>query len=178
MNLDWSALFGFGVSPLELVVRGTSIYWSLFLLFRFVLRRDIGSIAIADVLLVVLIADASQNAMSGGYDSISEGLVLIGTIGAWNYLLDWLSFHNPWLRKLMEPSPLKLVIDGRLQRKNMRTELITLEELEGKLRESGVDRLDQVASATLETDGTITVIKRKDDDTQRPRQAHRPSVGA
>ena len=64
-----SELFGLSVSPLELVVRGTAMYWFLFVLFRVVLRRDTGSLAIADVLLLVIIADAAQNAMSGSYQS-------------------------------------------------------------------------------------------------------------
>lgn len=81
---DWGALFSIGVQPLELVVRGTAMYWFLFLLFRFVLRRDVGSIGIADVLLLVLIADAAQNAMAGSYESITEGCLLVATIVGWN----------------------------------------------------------------------------------------------
>jgi len=83
-----SELFRFDVSPWELIVRGTLMYWFLFALFRFVLRHDVGSLAIADVLLVVLIADAAQNAMSGGYDSVSGGVVLVATIAAWNQFSD------------------------------------------------------------------------------------------
>ena len=75
--IDLAALFRITVDPLEIVVRGTVMYWFLFALFRFVLRRDVGSIGIADVLLVVLIADASQNAMAGGYASITDA----GTCG-------------------------------------------------------------------------------------------------
>jgi len=56
MNL--SDLFAFHVSPVELIVRGTLMYWFLFLIFRFVLRRDAGAVGIADMLLVVLVADA------------------------------------------------------------------------------------------------------------------------
>ena len=58
-------IFEFHVSAWELFVRGSLIYWFLFLLFRFVLRRDAGSMGIADILLVVLIADASQNGCPG-----------------------------------------------------------------------------------------------------------------
>ena len=79
-----SELFRFGVDPWELVLRGSAMYWFLFLLFRLVLRRDAGSIAIADILLLVLIADASQNAMAGGYDHVADGMVLVATIAAWN----------------------------------------------------------------------------------------------
>ena len=160
MNLpDLVALFAFNVNPLEIVLRGTVMYWFLFLLFRFVLRRDGGSIGIADVLLLVLIADASQNAMSGAYDSIAEGCLLVGTIAGWNYGLDWASYHFQLVRKFAEPAPLLLVTRGRILRKNMRRELITEEELWAKLREQGVTSLSEVASVFMESSGEISVLK-------------------
>jgi len=73
---------------------------------RFVLRRDVGSIAIADVLLLVLIADAAQNAMAGGYQTITEGMLLVATIAGWNDLLDWLAFRVRWIRRWIAPPPL------------------------------------------------------------------------
>jgi uncharacterized membrane protein YcaP (DUF421 family) len=92
-DMDWSALVELNVSPWELMLRGSAMYWFLFLVFRFLLRRDVGSIGVADVLLVVLVADASQNAMTGGYTSVAEGVILVSTLVAWNYALDWLSFR-------------------------------------------------------------------------------------
>jgi uncharacterized membrane protein YcaP (DUF421 family) len=162
--IDFASLFRITVDPLELVTRGTLMYWFLFAMFRFVLRRDVGSIAIADVLLLVLIADASQNAMSGGYESVTDGCILVGTIGGWNYALDWASFHFPALRRLIEPPPLTLVREGRLLRKNMRKELVTLDELKAKLREQGIERFDEIKLAFMESDGEISVIRRKADD--------------
>src|SRR5512134_1578035 len=91
MEIDWTALFSSSVPALELVVRGSAIYWFIFLLFRVVLRRNVGAIAISDVLLVVLIADAAQNGMAGQYDSITDGFILVGTIAAWSYLIDFAS---------------------------------------------------------------------------------------
>jgi uncharacterized membrane protein YcaP (DUF421 family) len=160
MNLpDLVALFAFNVNPLEIVLRGTVMYWFLFLLFRFVLRRDGGSIGIADVLLLVLIADASQNAMSGAYESIAEGCLLVGTIAGWNYGFDWASYHFKLVRKFAEPAPLLLVTRGRMLRKNMRRELISEEELWAKLREQGVSSLSEVASVFMESSGEISVLK-------------------
>ena len=78
---------------LELVLRGTLVYWLLFLIFRFLLRRDVGAVGIADILLLVIVADAAQNAMSGGYDTFTEGAILVLTIVGWNWLLDVLSFR-------------------------------------------------------------------------------------
>ena len=75
-------LFEIHVPVAELMLRGTLVYWLLFLIFRFILRRDVGAVGIADILLLVIVADAAQNAMSGGYDTFSEGAVLVLTTAA------------------------------------------------------------------------------------------------
>ena len=157
--VDFAELFRLD-DPLELFVRGSAVYWFLFLLFRIVLRRDVGSIGIADVLVLVLVADAAQNAMAGGYESISDGIVLVMTIAGWIYLFDWASFHFKWVRRLVEPAPLQLVRDGRVLHANMRREFVTMDELQSKLREQGIEDLNEVKQAAMEADGGISVIKR------------------
>ena len=166
--MDWSALFEITVSPWELIVRGSLIYWFLFLVFRFLLRRDVGSIGVADVLLVVLVADASQNAMTGGYTSVAEGAILVSTLVAWNYAIDWLAFRVRAIERFVEPPPLKLIQHGRINRKHLRAEMVTMSELWGHLRENGVESLDEVKSAHLESDGKLSVIKAKGSDAPPP----------
>jgi len=166
--IDWANLFGFSVSPAEIFVRGTVIYWFIFLLFRFLLRRDIGAIGIADIMLLVLIADAASNGMSGGYDSITDGCILVATIAGWNYFLDWMSFHFPRVRRLLQQPPEALVIDGAIRRKAMRRELLTVEELQSKLREQGIEHLSEVKIAYLEEDGEISVLRH---DSKEPKQS-------
>jgi len=156
--VDWSRLFGFSVNPAEIILRGTVIYWFIFLLFRLILHRDVGAIAIADVMLLVLIADAASNGMSGNYDSITDGCLLIATLAGWNYLLDLLSFHFPAIRRIVQSPPLALIQNGKIQRKAMRRELITVEELKSKLREQGIEDLREVKIAYLEEDGEISVL--------------------
>ena len=156
---DIAGLFELSMNPLELVARGTLMYWFLFLLFRFILRRDVGSIAIADVLLLVLIADASQNAMAGGYETVTDGIVLVLTIAGWNWLFDWLSFRFAWVRRLLAAKPLTLISHGTVQRRNMRKEMISLDELMAALREQGVEKVEDVKLAIMESDGNISVIK-------------------
>jgi len=156
---EWGQLFEFSVHPLELIARGTAMYFFLFALLRFVLRRDVGSIGIADVLLLVLIADAAQNAMSGGYESITEGCILVATIAGWNWILDAVAFRFPAVRRLLEAQPLPLVKGGRLMRRNLRREMISTEELMAVLRHHGIERVDQVKLATMESDGEISVLK-------------------
>lgn len=156
---DLGSLFEITVHPAELILRGTVMYWFLFLLFRFVLRRDMGSIGVADVLLLVIIADASQNALAGGYQSITDGMILVATIASWNWLLDWAGYRFPVLRQLLEAKALPLVRNGRVIRRNLRSEMITTDELMAKLREHGIEKLEQVKMATMESDGEISVIK-------------------
>lgn len=151
-------LFEVSVPLWELVLRGSATYWFLFLVFRFVMRRDVGALAIADVLLLVLIADASQNAMAGGYTSLTEGAVVVSTIIGWNFLLDWASYYVPLLRKLAEPPPLLLVSRGRILYRNMRKEYITKDDLYAKLREHGIEDVAKVKAAYMEADGDVTVI--------------------
>jgi uncharacterized membrane protein YcaP (DUF421 family) len=160
VGVDWQAVFGVGTPPLELLVRGSAMYLLLFLLFRVVIRRRVGAIGMADVLILVIVADAAQNGMSGEYRSVTEGAILIGTIVAWNVLIDWANYRFPTLRRWLEPPPLLLVRDGRLLHRNLRHEFVTEEELRSKLREKGVDDLRQVASAYMESDGNVSVIRR------------------
>jgi len=152
-------LFQVRVSPVELIVRGTFIYWFLFAMFRFVLRRDAGGVGIADILLVVLIADASQNAMAGGYDSVAEGCVLVGTLIGWNYLVDWASFRWAAVRKFAEPAPLLLIDRGRILARNLRREFVTRDELEAQLRLNGVGSLSDVRKAYFESDGRLSIVR-------------------
>jgi uncharacterized membrane protein YcaP (DUF421 family) len=142
-----------------MVLRGTVVYWFLLLVFRFLLRRDVGSMGVADLLFVVLVADAASNAMQGEYKSINDGLVLLTTLIAWNFGLDWLSYRYAWAAKFLEPQPEVLIRHGRISRKAMKREMITMEELEGKLRESGVESVAQVRIARLESDGKLSVFK-------------------
>lgn len=159
--MNWDEIFGLTVSPWELVIRGTAMYLFLFLLFRVVIRRRVGSIGMADILILVIIADASQNAMSGEYKSVTEGAILVGTIIAWNMVIDWLNFHVPALRGWLEPSPLPLIENGRVLHRNLRQEYLSEDELKAKLRENGVEDVRQVAKAHMESDGQISVIKRQ-----------------
>ncbi|MBL8286927.1 MAG: DUF421 domain-containing protein [Rubrivivax sp.] len=153
-------LFAFDTSPLELVLRGTLMYWFLFLVFRFVLRRDAGQIGIADMLFVVIVADASQNALSGSYSTVAEGCVLVATLVGWNFAMDWASFRFPALRKLVEPSPVLLVKDGRLLARNLRQEFLTPEDLEAQMRQHDITSIAEVKRAYIESDGQFSFLTR------------------
>ena len=156
--MNWHAIFVPSGSLVELVVRGSLMYLMILSALR-VFRRDAGSLAMADLLVVVLIADAAQNGMAGEYRSLTEGAVLVGTIFAWNYVLDWCAYRSPIMYWLLHPPPLLLVKRGRILRANLRSELITREDLFQQLREQGIDDIKHVKSCRIESDGRLSVIK-------------------
>lgn len=158
-HLDWHSMFVPTVGLLEIFIRGTLVYWVLSILLR-VMRRDAGGLGIADVLFIIIVADASQNAMASTYNSLTEGFVLIFTLIFWNYAFDWLSYRFPWFEKLLRPPALTLIKNGVVNHRNRRRELITMEELKGQLREHGIEHLSEVKLCRIEGDGHISVVEK------------------
>lgn len=159
--MNWHEMFALQGSPLDPILRGTIMYLTLFLLFRLVIRRRIGAVGMSDILLVVIVADAAQSGLSGEARSITDALIVVATIFAWNWIIDWLNYHVPALQGVLEPPPLPLIENGRVLHRNRRHELITMEELKSRLREHGVTNLAEVERAYMESDGEVTVIKRR-----------------
>jgi uncharacterized membrane protein YcaP (DUF421 family) len=157
LNLDWHRMFSPSQPILETVLRGTVTYLSLFMLLR-LFRRQTGSLGPADLLVLLLIADASQNAMAGEYRAITDGLVLVATIVAWEYFLDWLSYYVPSLGKLIDRQPLAVIENGKVLRKHLKRELMSEDELRSQLRQKGIDSFDKVKLGFIEGDGSISVL--------------------
>ena len=157
--LHFSSFLAFSMSPLEIIARGTLMYWFLFLLLRFVLRRDTSSAGISGILFVVLLGDAAQNAMIGKGNTVADGAALICTLAAWNYLLDFLGYHFTLIAKLTDPPPLLLVRRGRLVRRNLRREHITREEVESELRIKGIEGFEGIKAMYLEGDGSFSALR-------------------
>jgi uncharacterized membrane protein YcaP (DUF421 family) len=173
--VQWDQLFVFTVSPFELFLRGTIVYLLIFTLMR-VLRREPGTVGIADLLMVVLIADASQSAMASDYRSILDGGVLIFTIVGWNYALDWLSARSRTVERFTYPDPIPLIHEGRLDKKNLNRQFVTPDQLLSILREHGVDKVSKVKAAYLEGSGHVSVIPFEEGDSgasEPPERARR-----
>lgn len=156
--MDLVKLFASDVPLLEIFIRGTVVYLALFLMLRLVLKRQSSNLSVTDLLVIVLIADAAQNAMSSDYKSITDGLLLVGTIVFWDFLLDWIGYRFPFIGRFIRPEALPLVKDGKILYKNMRKELITQEELLSQMRVSGCEKIDDVKCAYMEGDGRISII--------------------
>ncbi len=164
----WEELFVPSAPFLEIVIRGTVVYFTLFFLLRLIRKRQSGAVSATDLLVLVIIADASQNAMTGDYKSITDGMILAAVIICWSYVLDALGYAYPWIGKLVHPPPLPLVKNGVLLWHNMKREQLTKEELMTQLREQGIEELSRVKIAYMEGDGHVSVIEKSGQ--QHPKQ--------
>ena len=159
-QINWESLFVPAMHVGETVLRGTIVYLFMFGILR-IMRREAGALGISDLLVIVLIADAAQNAMVADSTSITDGLILVSTIMCWDYFLDWLGYRFPAVRGVLRPRALALIRNGRVQWRNMRQEMVTEEELMAKLRENGIEKIEDVKNCYLEGEGHVSVIRKK-----------------
>jgi uncharacterized membrane protein YcaP (DUF421 family) len=106
----------------------------------------------------VLLANTAQNAISNGYKSVIDGILLLATIIFWSQAFNWLGYRVPWFQRLMRPPATPLVRNGEVIAHNLRRELITEEDLLSKLRRQGIGDLSHVKADYMVGDGRISVV--------------------
>lgn len=159
-NVNWRELFVPDEPLLESFIRGTITYIAIFFMVRFLPNRQIGGVGMNDLLFIVLVASAATNSLAGDHKSIINGMVIVGTVIFWSYAFNWLGFKFPSLQRIFQSAPKIVVKDGEMQQEIMQKELITEEELKGKLRrQQGSDDISKVRTAYIESDGQISVVE-------------------
>lgn len=158
LGFDIGKAFAPDVSLLETVVRGATMYFTVYLLLRVVLRGRTSAVTMSDVIVIVLIADGAQNAMSSSYLSVTNGIVLVATIVACSFVVDWLAFRFPVVRNFVHPERKALVLNGRVLRKALEEELMTEGELLSQLRLNGIEDPGEAKAVYLEGNGEVSVI--------------------
>lgn len=156
-EIDWHSMFVPTESIVEIIIRGTIMYLGMYAILR-IFRRQSGSIGVADLLVIVVIADAAQNGMAGKSESITEALLLIAVIVLWDFFLDWLGFRSTFVGRLLEPKPLLLIENGKVLKKNLEKEFITEDELMSQLRQQGIADLSKISECYLESNGRFSVL--------------------
>jgi uncharacterized membrane protein YcaP (DUF421 family) len=156
--VEWHEFYIPDKPLLEIFLRGTVVYLCIFFLLRVLLKRQAGNVGLTDMLLIVLIADASQNAMAAEYKSVPDGLFLVATLIFWNYFLDWLGYRWKWFGHLLESPPLPLIRDGQVLKENLRKECLTEDELTCQLRKKGYADPAQVREGYIEGDGHFSFL--------------------
>jgi len=157
-----------GSDLLSVIVRTAIVYVCLVLGFRFLGKREAGQLSTLDLVVLLVIANAVQNAMVGENTSLIAGLIAAGVILTLDLLLHKAADRWSWLRNALDGEPTLLVDHGRILFDNLRKEGISDRELAVALRQNQLRGADEALFVFLETNGQISVIPRRDGDDDSP----------
>ena len=152
----------------EFIVRGIIVYVFLLVLIRISGKRQVGQLAPFDLVLLLVLSNAVQNAMNGGDNSVLGGLISAMTLVGLNYTIGYATYRSKKLEAFIEGRPLLIVHDGKLFEDVMASAQLTHHELNSALRQAGCLSIANVRTAILENNGSISVVKR-DDPLDKPK---------
>jgi uncharacterized membrane protein YcaP (DUF421 family) len=154
-------LFALAMPWWEFILRAVVVYVVVLGMVRLSGKRALGQITPFDVLLIVLLGNAVQNALLGTDTSLGGGLLLAATLILLNYGVGWVSTRNRRIERLVEGEPVVIARDGRLFETVLRREQVTRADFEAAMRQQGCLGVEDVALALLEINGHITIIPSK-----------------
>jgi uncharacterized membrane protein YcaP (DUF421 family) len=144
------------------VLRACAIYVLVMVLVRLSGKRAVGQFTPFDLVLLILIGNAVQNGINGGDNSLTGAAIMATTLIALNYAVAYVTSRNRKVEKFVEGVPVLLARDGQLFEAVLRRELVSREDFREALRMNGVDDVAEVELALLETNGSISVVKKRD----------------
>ena len=151
-------MFAFEIPAWQIVARTVVVYLVVLAGLRVMGKRELGQMTVFDLVVVLLIANAVQNAMVGPDNSLAGGVLAAFVLLAINWVVARVRYRSPFLRQLLEGTPTVLVSEGKFVERNLRQEGVERSELEMAMREHGVESVDIVKLAVLETDGSISIV--------------------
>ena len=163
-----------GTPPLELIGRTAIVYLLFFGALRLFGKREVGQFTLPDLALVLIAANALQPAVTGPDQSIPGAVIIVVTIFFLNRMVSELRVRIPFVRRLLDFGPTIVGMDGHWHLPVLVREGLDLDDVEAALREHGLDDVAQLKVATLEEDGSISIVA-KDGDGKQTRRRRRTS---
>lgn len=158
MSQVFEQMFDLAMPWWVFVLRACIVYFVLLAMIRASGKRTMGQFTPFDMLLVVLLGNAVQNALLGQDTSVGGGLLLAVTLIALNWTVGLVSARSVKVEAMIEGSPVLLARDGTIYKDVLRKELISRADFDRALREAGCIAIDDIQSAVLETNGYITIV--------------------
>lgn len=144
---------------MESIIRAAVVYVVLLVLFRISGKRSLAEVTSFDLVLLLIISEATQQAMIDNDNSMTNSLLLVATLIGMNILFSVISTRWKAFQRLVEDVPLVILEDGKPLLQRMRKERVEEDEiLEAARQSQGLERLDQVKYAILERTGHITIV--------------------
>ena len=167
---DLGEIFRLGIPWGHLVIRAVIIYVVFFIGLRLFGKRELGQFTTFDLVLVLLIANALQPAITGPDQSVTGGAIIIAILLLFNRGVAMLRSRWPWFDALIDPPPTVVVQDGQISKPALEKEGLSVTDVEMAIREHGVNQLSDVTQAVLENDGSISVVTKGSGDRYRRRR--------
>ncbi|HEV2010098.1 MAG TPA: YetF domain-containing protein [Candidatus Limnocylindria bacterium] len=142
----------------EILLRTFVVYMTVLVLLRAAGKRELGQMTPFDLVVILVIANAVQNAMTGGDNSLVGGIIAATTLTVTNIAVGRWGNRVPFFRRLVASEPRLLLRDGKPIADALANERIDIKELEMAAREHGIADLADVTAAVLEEDGSISII--------------------
>ena len=154
------AIFDMGISVGEKLIRALIVYAFLLAALRLLGKRELAQQDTLDFLVLLLVANAVQNGIIGNDNSVTGAIVGAVALFAINYTCKALAYRYAWADRAFDGSPSFLIKDGLMMKGSLRRELISTPELKAIARRQGFDSLEEIGTAVLETDGTVTFLRK------------------
>ena len=151
----------------EILLRTFVVYMTVLVLLRIAGKRELGQMTPFDLVVILVIANAVQNAMTGGDNSLTGGIIAASTLTLVNIAVGRWGNYIPFLRRLVASEPTLLLRDGKPIQENCDRERVDVKEIEMAAREHGIADLKDVTAAVLEEDGSISIIPKEGTNVRR-----------
>lgn len=158
---------------LDLMLRASAVYVFIVVAIRLFGKKELSQLSVVDLVFILLISNAVQNAMVGPNTSLFGGLVAAGTLFLINFILKKLIFRFKPIEKIIEGEPIMLIYEGKVQYQNVKQAGFTMKELDAAVREHGVDSIEKVNLAMFEVDGNISVLSEDFKAKTRKKRVHK-----
>jgi uncharacterized membrane protein YcaP (DUF421 family) len=159
---------------LRIIASSIIIYLFIIIAIRLFGKKELAQLSVIDLVFILLISNAVQNAMVLGDNSLIGGIAAAGTLFLVNYLLKYLQYRFPRFSRALQGDAIMLVYKGKVLESHLRMAKITTNELLEAIREHGVADISDVDLAILEVDGNISVISNEfKKHSSRRRKAHK-----
>lgn len=143
---------------LEIVLRCISVYFFMLIALRIFGKQQLSQLNTADVILILLISNAVQNAMVGSDSSLQGGLIAAFVLFLLNFIVKKIMLKNKFLGNLIEQKSEILIRNGKADFTMLSKLGINSEELNEAMREHGVEHIKDVKLAMMEIDGNISIV--------------------
>ena len=145
---------------MDIVLRAVALYVFVVFIMRIIGRREISTLTPFDLVLLIVLGDAIQQGLTQDDYSVTGAIVAVSTLAVMQVITSYISYRVKPFRKILKGEPIILIEDGKLLNQNMRRERITADDVAEEMRTQQIATFDEVQWAILESNGTISFIKK------------------